>query len=71
MSSESHDPAIRWQKSSYSLGAGECVEFAEFGPDAIGVRDSKDPSGPVLTFSRNEIRAFLRGASEGEFDRFG
>jgi hypothetical protein len=36
----------------------------------IGVRDSKDPQGPVLRFTPDEWRAFLGGARHGEFDRF-
>jgi hypothetical protein len=43
------------------------VEVAET-PDAIGVRDSKDPTGPVLVFAPNAWRAFIDGAREGQFD---
>lgn len=32
------------------------------------VRDSKDPNGPVLTFSRDEWLAFIGGVRAGEFD---
>ena len=32
------------------------------------MRDSKDPAGPVLTFTRAEWRAFLGGMRGGEFD---
>jgi hypothetical protein len=32
------------------------------------VRDSKDPTGPILRFTREEWAAFLGGAKEGEFD---
>jgi hypothetical protein len=31
------------------------------------VRDSKDPGGPVLRFSRLEWQAFLDGVRSGEF----
>jgi hypothetical protein len=34
----------------------------------IGVRDSKDPNGPILVFTVEEIAAFLDGAAKGEFD---
>ena len=37
-------------------------------PTAIGVRDSKDPSGPVLVFTRSEWQAFVAGVKTGEFD---
>jgi hypothetical protein len=36
--------------------------------DVIGVRDSKDPSGPMLTFTLAEFEAFLDGTHKGEFD---
>lgn len=54
-----------WRKSSFS-GSNNCVEFrrTEFG---IQVRDSKDPSGPVLDFNRAEWNAFLCGVTNGEF----
>ena len=35
------------------------------------VRDSKNPDGPVLTFTPDEWQAFLTGAQAGEFDRPG
>ncbi|MFE2941317.1 DUF397 domain-containing protein [Streptomyces sp. NPDC059255] len=43
-----------WMKSSYSSGqGGECVEFApNLAPSGvIPVRDSKAPTGPVLTLT--------------------
>jgi hypothetical protein len=55
-----------WRKSSESFN-GDCVELASVG-DGIAVRDSKDPDGPALRFSRSEWDAFLRGAKKGEFD---
>jgi hypothetical protein len=35
----------------------------------IAVRDSKDPSGPVLGFAPDEWRAFAAGIRAGEYDR--
>ena len=32
------------------------------------MRDSKDPDGPVLAFTRAEWETFLGGAKTGEFD---
>ena len=56
----------KWRKSSHS-GANGCIEVARSG-DLIAVRDSKDPSGPVLVFTPHEWRAFLDGVRDGEFD---
>ncbi|CAO5227744.1 DUF397 domain-containing protein [Frankia sp. AgKG'84/4] len=64
------DPAeLAWRRSSYSNGAGGmCVEVAPLGA-GIAVRDSKNPTGPVLAFTAGEWDAFLAGARDGEFDR--
>jgi len=57
-----------FRKAPFSGGeSGECVEVA-VGPDAIGVRDSKEDASPVLTFTRPEWDAFVRGVKAGEFD---
>lgn len=56
-----------WRKSSLSGAEGNCVEVAQLG-DAIAVRDSKDPAGPVLVFTPAEWDAFVGGARDGEFD---
>ena len=64
-----------WRKSSYSgRNGGTCVEVrvvpgAKEGSDyVITMRDSKDPDGPVLTFTPDEWRAFTLGVQDGEFD---
>ncbi|MGI5262351.1 DUF397 domain-containing protein [Streptomyces angustmyceticus] len=49
-----------WRKSSYSSGAGNCVEVASLGPDAWAVRDSKNPAQAPLRFSSTAFAAFLR-----------
>lgn len=47
-----------WRKSSYSgTGNDDCVEVALL-VGAVGVRDSKNVSGPVLAFSDVAWRAF-------------
>jgi Domain of unknown function (DUF397) len=62
------DDAIGWIKSSRSFSNGNCVEAASLPDEGIGVRDSKDPGGPVLRFTSGEWNAFLAGARNGEFD---
>jgi hypothetical protein len=54
-----------WRKSPTS-GGGDCVEVA-FAGESVLVRNSRDPLGPALSFSRREWAAFLEGASSGEF----
>jgi hypothetical protein len=50
----------RWRKSSYSgNGGGDCVEVARNLPGVVAVRDSKDPDGPVLSFTRSEWERFI------------
>ena len=52
--------APRWRKSGYSgNGGGNCVEVARSLPDVVAVRDSKNPDGPILTFSRDEWASFI------------
>jgi hypothetical protein len=61
---------LSWVKSSLSYSNSNCVEVASLPGGGIGVRDSKDPGGPVLRFTPGEWDAFLGGARNGEFDRF-
>lgn len=60
-----------WVKSSLSYANGNCVEVAALPDGEIGVRNSRDPEGPVLRFTPDEWHAFLGGAKNGEFDGFG
>jgi hypothetical protein len=50
----------RWRKSLRSgTSGGDCVEVADNLPGTVAVRDSKDPSGPVLAFDPAAWRSFL------------
>lgn len=62
-------PALDWQKSRRSSPSGNCVELAAL-PDAAGVamRNSRDPDGPALIYTIDEIKAFILGARDGDFD---
>ncbi|MGH3754235.1 MAG: DUF397 domain-containing protein [Pseudonocardiaceae bacterium] len=59
---------LAWRISSHSSSQANCVEVALGGP-AIGVRDSKDPGGPVLAVPASHWPAFLRGIATGGLDR--
>jgi hypothetical protein len=59
--------AVVWRKSSHSNHQSACVEVGDFGHDTVGLRDSKDPEGAVLTFSRSQLRSFIAAVVEGEF----
>ncbi|MGH3797038.1 MAG: DUF397 domain-containing protein [Pseudonocardiaceae bacterium] len=57
-----------WRKTSYSNGNGGCcVEVAGLEGGSRAVRDSKDPAGPVLTFTAQGWIAFTAGVRSGEF----
>ena len=58
---------LAWVKSSLSFANGNCVEVAGLPDGGIGVRNSRDPEGPVLRFTPDEWRAFLGGVRGGEF----
>ena len=62
------DELPRWRKAERSIGNGDCVEIAPV-RGSISVRDSKDPSGPVLSYSAEVWRVFLSEAGQGDFDR--
>ena len=57
----------KWRKSTRSDANGQCVEWADLG-NTVAVRDSKDPSGPVLVFTPGEWRSFVEGIKDGEGD---
>lgn len=59
--------AIAWRKSSYSADAGNCVNLAADG-NGIALRESDDPD-IILTTTPAVLRAFIRGAKKGAFDR--
>ena len=60
----------RWFTSSYSGNGGQCIEVAAnlVAPQGIvPVRDSKNPTGPVLGFPADAFTAFIAGVKTGTF----
>ncbi|WP_422753408.1 DUF397 domain-containing protein [Micromonospora sp. WMMD708] len=50
----------RWRTSTRSgTNGGDCVEVADNLPGIIGIRDSKDPTGPALTVPPTAWSAFV------------
>jgi hypothetical protein len=59
---------LPWRKSLASNPSGNCVEVAPLPDGSVAVRNSRDPGGPALVYTRAELAAFLTGARNGEFD---
>jgi len=58
----------RWQKSNASTSQGNCVEMAPLPEGQVAIRNSRDPQGPALIYTRAEIAALVQGARDGDFD---
>ncbi|WP_433714444.1 DUF397 domain-containing protein [Nocardia sp. CA-084685] len=57
-----------WFKSSHSGGQTDCVEVAWLDGGSVGIRDSKNPTGPALIFAPGEWDAFTAGVTNEEFN---
>ncbi|MEU6284830.1 DUF397 domain-containing protein [Streptomyces sp. NPDC047028] len=57
----------RWRKSSYSGGqeGAECIEISDDLPGTIPVRDSKNPTGPVVLLTSAAWHPFITGVTNG------
>jgi hypothetical protein len=60
---------LTWLKSTHSSGNGECVECAHTPDGGMAVRDSKDTTGPALSFPREGWRSFLREVRQETLSR--
>lgn len=57
-----------WRKSTRSGSGDNCVEVAVADDGAVGVRDSKNPTGQALEFTPTQWAAFTGGIRDSEFD---
>jgi hypothetical protein len=60
--------SLCWKKARHSIANGDCVEIAS-AQGLVAVRDSKDPSGPIMRYDASVWQSFLSGARSGKFDR--
>ncbi|MBU8856428.1 MULTISPECIES: DUF397 domain-containing protein [unclassified Micromonospora] len=58
-----------WRKSSRSNNGGDCVEVADNLSGVVGLRDSKDPTGPALAFPPGSWAAFIRAVKSKTLSR--
>jgi hypothetical protein len=60
----------RWRRvgGEGGTGAGDSVEMARLPDGQIAVRNSADPGGPALIYTRAEIEALIGGALDGDFN---
>ncbi|MFE3445219.1 DUF397 domain-containing protein [Nocardia sp. NPDC059180] len=58
----------KWFKSRRSSAGSDCVEVAHLDRGLVGVRDSKNPTGPALVFNPSEWDTFLTRTRAGGFD---
>ncbi|MFS8197903.1 DUF397 domain-containing protein [Streptomyces sp. CWNU-52B] len=57
-----------WHKPWSGTNGGSCVEVKRLPDGSVAFRQSKDPDGPALVYTRDEMISFLRGAKSGEAD---
>lgn len=58
--------SLVWRRSRY-CEASQCVEVAS-STEHVWLRNSSDPDGRVLHFTRDEWRTFVTGVQDGDFD---
>ncbi|MFD7061444.1 DUF397 domain-containing protein [Streptomyces sp. NPDC059906] len=57
-----------WERPWSGPNGGQCVETKQLDDGRIAVRQSTDPAGPALIYTREEIGAFVRGVKQGMAD---
>lgn len=59
---------VAFRKSTFSADTANCVEVGTCTRDGVHVRDSKDPTGPVLSFSSAAWTDFIADIKVGALD---
>ncbi|MFI6860197.1 DUF397 domain-containing protein [Streptomyces sp. NPDC050421] len=57
--------SVTWWKSSASGAQSDCVECGIVSADAVAVRDSKNPTGPAVVFTRGALSAMVGAVAAG------
>ena len=67
MSAHSSAPGDLDWRVSRTCESGACVMVARNG-DSVVFSNTRDPKGPVYTYTATEWREFLAGVKQGDFD---
>ncbi|MQY20114.1 DUF397 domain-containing protein [Nocardia macrotermitis] len=59
----------QWFKSSKSPSKDACVEVAWLSEGHVGIRDSKNPTGPALIFTPSEWDTFAADVRNGDLNQ--
>jgi predicted secreted Zn-dependent protease len=54
-------------RTPLTCNGGACIKVAASG-QAILIADSKQPEGPILSYSHDEWQQFVAGIKNGDFD---
>ncbi|MFD6285517.1 DUF397 domain-containing protein [Streptomyces sp. NPDC060205] len=57
-----------WEKPWSGTNGGSCVEAKRLPDGSVALRQSRDPEGPALVYTRDEMISFLEGAKSGRAD---
>ncbi|MEU5025955.1 DUF397 domain-containing protein [Streptomyces milbemycinicus] len=57
-----------WEKPWSGTNGGTCIEAKKLPDGRVALRQSTDPAGPALIYSRAEVASFLEAAKAGRAD---
>ncbi|MFG2855287.1 DUF397 domain-containing protein [Streptomyces mirabilis] len=57
-----------WEKPWSGTNGGSCVEAKRLPDGRVAFRQSTDPDGPALVYTRDEMISFLEGTKSGQAD---